>query len=70
MTYNADCHFGDHNWQGAFCSHCGEENFAQLGYYGARARWAKEWGITVEEVDARWEAKAMAELEAMERADA
>lgn len=40
------------------CPRCGDVNYALMGYYGARARWAKAWGITPEEVEARWEAKA------------
>ena len=28
------------------CPRCGEVNYRLLGYYGAVARWAKEWGVT------------------------
>lgn len=27
---DADCHYGDHFWKGAYCSNCGEEDFFQL----------------------------------------
>ena len=28
---------------------CGDVNYRLLGYYGARARWAKAWGVTEDE---------------------
>ena len=35
------------------CPRCGEVNYRLMGYYGARARWAKTWGVSEEEADAR-----------------
>ena len=35
------------------CPRCGEVNYGLMGYYGARARCAKLWGVSEEEADAR-----------------
>ena len=57
-----DCYFGDHNDVNGHCTSCGSINFRLLGWFGARARWAKAWGITEEEVEARWNNAAEEEL--------
>ncbi len=36
------------------CSRCGSINYALMGYYGAIARWAKEWGVTEDEAERRF----------------
>ena len=35
------------------CPRCGEVNYRLMGYYGAVARWAKEWGVSQEEAERR-----------------
>lgn len=35
------------------CYRCGEINYHLLGWYGAVARWAKEWGVTEDEAEER-----------------
>ena len=37
------------------CRRCGVTNYALLGYTGAVARWSKEWGISAEETERRFE---------------
>ncbi len=51
---NIDCWFNDHNWRRGHCLDCHEVNYALLGWYGARARWAKTWDISEAEVERRW----------------
>ena len=36
-----------------YCPRCGETNYRLMGWYGARARWAKAWGVTEDEADRR-----------------
>lgn len=38
------------------CPDCGRKNYQLLGYSGAVARWAKEWGVTRAEAESRIEA--------------
>ena len=33
------------------CPRCGEINYRLLGFYGAVARWAKEWGVSEKEAE-------------------
>lgn len=35
------------------CPRCGKVNYQLLGYYGAIARWAKEWGVSRKEAERR-----------------
>jgi len=57
------CAWGDHcDAKGPYCSCCHTMNYGLLGIMGARARWAKAWGITEAEVNARWDARAEAEM--------
>lgn len=37
------------------CPRCGEVNYRLMGYYGAVARWAKEWGVSGDEAERRIE---------------
>ena len=37
----------------ATCLRCGRTNYPLLGYYGAVGFWAKRWGLTREEAEAR-----------------
>ena len=37
------------------CPRCGETNYRLLGYLGAIARWAKQWGVSKEEAERRIE---------------
>ena len=54
--YPCLCANNDHcDWKGAHCRCCGETNYSYLGYLGARARWAKARGLTVDEWDERGE---------------
>ena len=58
------CRLGDHcDWKTPHCSCCGDVNYRWLGYLGARARWAREWNMTPEQVEARWSEEAVAALE-------
>jgi hypothetical protein len=38
------------------CPRCGDTNYHLLGYFGAVARWAKQWGVTKDEAERRIEA--------------
>ena len=40
------------------CPRCGDVNYKLLGYYGARARWAKAWNMTEDEVERKWAERA------------
>ena len=50
---DAACHYGDHGDENGHCSNCGHVNYHLLGWLGAVARWAKEWGVSREEADER-----------------
>lgn len=55
------CSTGDHcDYKGPHCSCCGDTNYAWLGYLGARSRWAKARGRTVEEWEVEYYARAEA----------
>jgi len=45
------------------CARCGAINYRLMGYYGAIARWAKEWGISEADVERRFEAKYQKQVE-------
>lgn len=50
------CRIGDHcDYKGPSCSCCRFVNYRWLGYLGARARWAKAWGISEDAVEERWQ---------------
>lgn len=40
------------------CPRCGEANYRLMGYYGAVARWAKEWGVSEDDAERRMENSA------------
>ena len=45
------------------CPRCGKTNYHLLGYYGAVARWAKAWGVTPKEAEARFYSDTVKEHE-------
>lgn len=49
----AACHTGDHGGEKGHCPDCGHVNYRLLGWFGARARWAKAWGVTEQEAEDR-----------------
>ena len=49
----AACHMGDHGGERGHCPYCGDVNYRLLGWFGARARWAKAWGVTKDEAAER-----------------
>ncbi len=56
------CHMEGHSGKG-HCPDCGDVNYRLLGYYGAVARWAKEWGVTEDEAMDRIENNQIAREE-------
>ena len=50
---DAACSIGDHGGLKGHCPNCGNVNYRLLGWFGARARWAKEWGVTEDEAEDR-----------------
>ena len=53
----------DHEGLTPHCPRCGFVNYAWMGYLGARRRWAKVKGVSEEEIEAQWEARAVAEYQ-------
>ena len=49
----AACHMGNHGGEKGHCPDCGHVNYRLLGWFGARARWAKAWGVTEDEAEDR-----------------
>ena len=49
----AACYYGDHFEADGHCRRCGDVNYRMLGWLGAVARWAKEWGVTKAEAEER-----------------
>ncbi len=45
------------------CPRCGNTDYAWMGYWGAVARWAKEWGVSENETQSRFHEHAMARTE-------
>ncbi len=39
------------------CPRCGEINYAEMGYYGALAKWSKQWGISEAAAERRFKKK-------------
>jgi hypothetical protein len=46
------CYIEGHIGKGRY-PRCGAINYVLMGYYGAIARWAKAWGISEDEAEAR-----------------